>query len=129
MSSRVESTTFYRQSDSSPDGVASLFYNDEAGVNAMSRGRFVDYADSVVPLAGGRITVSIVDATGTPLRVWHSHEALRGWYGIFEARIRRWNGLDLRDRWAHMGGQRVTRGDRRRPPYWVWNRGMHQLYM
>ncbi len=68
VSSRVESTTFYRQSDSSPDGVASLFYNDEAGVNAMSRGRFVDYGNSVVPLAGGRITVSIVDATGTPLR-------------------------------------------------------------
>jgi hypothetical protein len=68
VSSHVSSTSFYRQSDGSPDGMASLFYNDEAGVNAMSRGRFVDYGDSVVPLVGGRITVSIVDASGSPLR-------------------------------------------------------------
>jgi phenylacetate-CoA ligase len=67
--------------------------------------------------------------TGTPLRVWHSREAVRVWYALFEARTRRWNGLDLRDRWAHMGGQRVTPGARRRPPFWVWNQGMHQLYM
>ncbi len=71
VSSHVSSTTFYRQSDSSPDGVASLFYNDEAGVGAMSHGRFVDYGDSVVPLVGGRITVSILNASGTPLRAAH----------------------------------------------------------
>jgi len=67
--------------------------------------------------------------TGTPLRVWHSRAALRSWYALFEARIRRWNGITLRDRWAHMGGQRVTAAWRRRPPFWVWNEGMHQLYM
>jgi hypothetical protein len=71
VSSHVSSTSFYRQSDGSPDGLASLFYNDEAGVNAMSRGSFLDYGDSVVPLAGGRITVSIVDANGSPLRAAH----------------------------------------------------------
>lgn len=71
VSSRVSTTTFYRQSDSSPDGIASLFYNDETGVGAMSHGRFVDYGDSVVPLVGGRITVSIVDASGSPLRAAH----------------------------------------------------------
>jgi hypothetical protein len=71
VSSQVSSTSFYRQSDSSPDGIASLFYNDEAGVSAMSHGRFVDYGDSVVPLVGGRITVSIVDASGSPLRAAH----------------------------------------------------------
>src|SRR5581483_11674846 len=36
VSSHVSSTTFYRHSDSSPDGVASLFYNHEASVGAMS---------------------------------------------------------------------------------------------
>jgi phenylacetate-CoA ligase len=85
-------------------------------------------------LADGCDPKNLVEAqtsgtTGTPLRVWHSRDQLRSWYGNFEARIRRWNGLDLRERWAHMGGQRVTAGNRRRPPYWVWNRGMHQLYM
>lgn len=67
--------------------------------------------------------------TGTPLRFWHSRETLVGWYAIFEARIRRWNGVRLEDRWAHVGGQRVTPATRRRPPFWVWNQGMHQLYM
>lgn len=68
VASRVTSTSFYRHNDGSPDGLASLFYNDEAGVEAQSRGRYVDYGDSVVSLAGGRITVSLVDASGSPLR-------------------------------------------------------------
>jgi phenylacetate-CoA ligase len=68
-------------------------------------------------------------STGTPLRVWQSREMLVFWYALFEARIRRWNGLHLRDRWAHLGGQKVVQVDRRRPPFWVWNQGMNQLYM
>lgn len=68
VASRVSSTSFYRESDGSPDGLASLFYNDEAGINAQSRGRYVDYGDSVVSLADGRITVSLVDGNGSPLR-------------------------------------------------------------
>ncbi len=68
-------------------------------------------------------------STGTPLRVWHSRAMLVSWYALYEARIRRWNGLSMRDRWANLGGRKVVPGGRRRPPYWVWNRGMHQLYM
>ncbi len=67
--------------------------------------------------------------TGMPLRLWQSRDTLVSWYALFEARIRRWNGVTLRDRWAHLGGQRVTPIERRRPPFWVWNAGMHQLYM
>ena len=67
--------------------------------------------------------------TGTPLKLWQPRRTLVDWYAIFEARIRRWNGVSLLDRWAHMGGQRVTPIARRRPPFWVWNSGMHQLYM
>lgn len=67
--------------------------------------------------------------TGTPLRLWHSRETLIEWYAIFEARLRRWNGVRLADRWVHMGGQRVTPANRNTPPFWVWNRGMRQLYM
>lgn len=68
VTSHVSSTTFYRESEGSPDGLASLFYNDEAGVNAQSHGRYVDYSDSVASLADGRITVSLVDRSGSPLR-------------------------------------------------------------
>jgi hypothetical protein len=68
VASRVSSTAFYRESYGSPDALASLFYNDEAGVNAQSHGRYLDYDDSVVSLADGRITVSLVDRSGSPLR-------------------------------------------------------------
>ena len=70
VSSRVSFTRFQRDSDS-PDGLASLFYNDEAGVNAMSHGRYVGYGDSVVPIVGGRVTVSLLDTRGRPLRAAH----------------------------------------------------------
>lgn len=67
--------------------------------------------------------------TGTPLRLWISRRNLRAAYALFEARVRRWNGISLRDRWAMLGGQLVTPTRRTRPPYWVWNAGLNQLYM
>lgn len=68
-------------------------------------------------------------STGTPLRLWQSRDMLVSWYALFEARIRRWNGVTLRDRWAHLGGKRVTPIKQKKPPFWVWNAGMRQLYM
>jgi phenylacetate-CoA ligase len=35
----------------------------------------------------------------------------------------------MHDRWAILGGQLVTSVARRRPPFWVWNRALNQLYM
>ncbi len=67
--------------------------------------------------------------TGLPLDVWWSRETVRAWFAIYEARIRRWNGVDRRERWAILGGQPVVPPDARRPPYWVWNRPMRQLYL
>lgn len=69
-SSRVSSTSFERDTPDSPFATAALYYNDEQGVAVMSRGRFVDWSDSVVPLGSG-ITVSIVDPGGRPLRAAH----------------------------------------------------------
>jgi phenylacetate-coenzyme A ligase PaaK-like adenylate-forming protein len=68
-------------------------------------------------------------STGTPLTLWRSRETSRAWYGIWEARCRAWNGLSRTDHWALLGGQLVTRVGQRRPPFWVWNRGLNQLYM
>ncbi len=68
VASRVSSTSFVRASGDSPDATAAIFYNDEAGVAAMSRGRYVDWSDSVMPIAGGSITVSLVDSSGSALR-------------------------------------------------------------
>jgi phenylacetate-CoA ligase len=67
--------------------------------------------------------------TGTPLELWRSHESVRGVYGIGLARTRGWHGVSLRDRRAMLGGQLVAPVKQRRPPFWVWNAGLRQLYM
>lgn len=67
--------------------------------------------------------------TGTPLTLWQSRQTLRAWYALFEARCRRWHGVSVRDRWAIFGGRLITPISQRRPPFWVWNGSMNQLYM
>jgi phenylacetate-CoA ligase len=54
---------------------------------------------------------------------------VKEWFALFEARWRRWYGVSRRDRWAILGGQLVVPIKQSRPPYWVWNSGLHQLYM
>jgi phenylacetate-CoA ligase len=68
-------------------------------------------------------------STGTPVHVWQTRAAVRGWYALIEARLRRWNGVDRNDRWAMVGGQLVVRPGSQSPPWWVWNAGQHQLYL
>jgi phenylacetate-CoA ligase len=67
--------------------------------------------------------------TGTPLNVWWSRQTVRSFYALFEARWRRWYGVSRADRWAILGGQVIIPGTVRRPPFWVWNAAMRQLYM
>lgn len=67
--------------------------------------------------------------TATPLFIYVKKNVLRHWYALFEARIRRWHGVSLKDRWVILGGQLVVSFNQTRPPFWVWNAGLHQLYM
>lgn len=67
--------------------------------------------------------------SGTPLRLWQSRKTLRAWYALCEARWRRWHGVGLSDRWAILGGQLVVPVSRKKPPYWVRNWGMRQVYL
>lgn len=67
--------------------------------------------------------------TGTPLTLWRSRRTTRARYALYEARHRNWYGVDRSDRWAMVGGQMVVRRDASRPPYWVWNAPMRQLYV
>lgn len=66
LASNVSTTTFVREDGDSPFSTASFFYNDEQGVSAMTRGRFVDWSDSVTKMGPG-IVVSITDPSGHPL--------------------------------------------------------------
>jgi phenylacetate-CoA ligase len=67
--------------------------------------------------------------TGTPLLVSSSRATMQMWYALQEARIRRRHGVSRHERWAMMGGQVVVPVSRRRPPFWVHNAGLHQLYL
>ncbi len=67
--------------------------------------------------------------TGKPLDIYCSKDTARKWYALFEARARRWYGVSRNDRWAILGGQMVTPVSQRRPPFWVWNAALNQLYM
>lgn len=67
--------------------------------------------------------------TGTSLSLWLKKETVKHWYALFEARSRRWYGLTRQDRWAILGGQLVARVSQKKPPFWVWNAGLNQLYM
>lgn len=67
--------------------------------------------------------------SGKPVHIWQSRATVQRQYALMEARWRRWYGLSRHDRWAIIGGQLVAPVRQKAPPYWVWNAGLHQLYM
>jgi phenylacetate-CoA ligase len=67
--------------------------------------------------------------TGKPLTLWMSKDSVRQWYALFEARWRTWYGLSRHDRWGILGGQMIAPFKQKKPPFWVWNAGMNQLYL
>ena len=67
--------------------------------------------------------------TGKPLDLFRSRATMRALYALSVARARGWHGISRHDRWAMLGGQMITPVHQRRPPFWVWNRALNQLYM
>ncbi len=67
--------------------------------------------------------------SGKPLHVWRSRLTVETLYALSVARTREWHGVSRSDRWAMLGGQLVVATERRRPPFWVWNAALRQLYM
>ncbi|GAB3384652.1 AMP-binding protein [Lysobacter fragariae] len=67
--------------------------------------------------------------TGMPLKLYRSTETIRDWYACFERRAREWSGVSKADRYAMLGGQLVVPVETDRPPFWVYNAPVKQLYM
>lgn len=84
-------------------------------------------ADDTDPRTLFRLTTS--GSTGTPIVTWRSRDTTRAWYALVEARWRAWYGVSRRDRWAIIGGREVVPFERRRPPFWIWNAPLRQLYL
>ena len=67
--------------------------------------------------------------TGTPIHIWRSRRGVRMRYALYEARHRCWYSISRFDRWAILGGRLVAPASQQRPPFWVWNAALRQLYL
>ncbi len=67
--------------------------------------------------------------SGSPLNVYWSRDTSLQYYSIFERRIRNWHGVTRQTRYGILGGQMLIPFSQNKPPYWVKNFGMNQLYM
>jgi phenylacetate-CoA ligase len=75
------------------------------------------------------VNIATSGTSGKPMSFWFSKEALSYWYALYEYRTKIWNGVNDKDVWANMGGQLVCEIGRNKPPYWVYNYAMKQLYL
>jgi phenylacetate-CoA ligase len=79
--------------------------------------------------AGKRLYIDHTGGTtGKPTIIYQSREVTRQWFAIHEARLRKWNSLDYHDRWGIFGGQKIISLEQKKPPFWVWNQGLNQVY-
>lgn len=78
---------------------------------------------------GGMYRERTSGTTGKAIDLWWSREAVREWFAIYELRIRRWHDVSRDEPWAILGGQPVIPASVTRPPFWVWNSPMNQLYL
>jgi phenylacetate-CoA ligase len=69
------------------------------------------------------------DSTRTPLAVRMTTETVQTWYAAYEARCRRWAGVDHTMSRAMIGGQRVVPQAAARQPFWRYNLAERQLYL
>ncbi|MGH7519971.1 MAG: phenylacetate--CoA ligase family protein [Gemmatimonadales bacterium] len=67
--------------------------------------------------------------TGKPLDIWRTKTTVSTLHAIADARTGRWDGIPEGVRWARLGGQLVVPVRQKRPPFWVWNAAMRQLYL
>jgi hypothetical protein len=68
--SRVHDVTFVRES-TRPFAVATLYYNDRQGVDALANLHAQRETRRDISAGGGAVTISIKDASGTPLEAVH----------------------------------------------------------
>jgi phenylacetate-CoA ligase len=67
--------------------------------------------------------------TGKAIELWWSRELTRHIFGTAEAYCTHWYGVSRHDPWAMLGGQLIVPVAQRRPPFWIWNAALNQLYM
>lgn len=67
--------------------------------------------------------------SGTPLTVYWSKETTLEYYAIFERRIRNWHNVNWDMNYLMLGGRMIIPVSQHKPPFWVKNKNMNQLYL
>ena len=66
--SQIQNTSFFRAEPERPFALATLFYNDRAGIKAMAReSALSNHGDGGFDVLGGAVSVRLLDAMGRPL--------------------------------------------------------------
>lgn len=107
------------------DDFVSIFHVLEKSQLREKPGSFVDKRIDIKKLY--RIYTS--GTTGTPLCIYRDDIAEGLAYAYFEGRWRMPYGITKESSWAILGGKVVVPQNRVKPPFWIWNSGLNQLYM
>lgn len=67
--------------------------------------------------------------SGTPIQMYWSKETALMYYAIFERRIRNWHGINWDMPYVMIGGRMIIPVKQQKPPFWIHNRPMNQLYL
>jgi len=79
---------------------------------------------------GGKLAVNHTSGTsGTPLAIHLSAATHRRVLAAYEARVRRWAGVNVTMSRAMIGGRMVAPASQTAPPFWRYNMAERQLYM
>jgi len=98
----------------------------------LTKSALHDYPDAFIAMdcdKKGMYCDRTSGTTGTPLLIYSTQEIVRKQYAIFEARVRRWHQVSIKELWAILGGQLVVPFGQTKPPFWVFNAGLNQLYL
>jgi phenylacetate-CoA ligase len=67
--------------------------------------------------------------TGRPVPYWVTPSAIQFNYATYEARFRRWAGVEFGDRMVSINGKPIVPMTQEGPPYWRHNLAFNQLYV
>lgn len=67
--------------------------------------------------------------SGTPLKMYWSQETTLEYYAIYERRIKNWHDVNWDMNYMMLGGRLVIPIEQKKPPFWIRNKNMNQLYM
>lgn len=67
--------------------------------------------------------------SGKPMNFWFDDYTMSYYHSLREYRLKTWFGIEENENWANIGGQLICDIKQKKPPFWIWNFTMKQLYL